>query len=330
MAHPPFRLGPGARVLLADLGVAPADVLRAAGLPGDLLTHTEVTLPPSDYYALFTALDELVTGADLAVAIADALSLESFDAPIFAAMCSPDLRTAADRIAVHKRLCWPLRLDVDHREDGLDLGIVWPATEPPPEVLAGVEVLFWVALARLGTRTRVVPLEVEVPRGSRGVAAWEAWLDCRVRQGAATRVRFSSMDARRPFLTANARMWEFFAPELRQRLAELDANATTGGRVRAALVELLPAGAGTASGVARELGMSTRTLQRRLTAEDATFAGLLADVRENLAHHYLTTSALPIVEIAFLLGYDDPNSFHRAFHQWTGHTPMDVRRSVSA
>jgi len=326
----PFRLSlPFVRVLLADLGVRPADLLRAAELPGDLLNRDEAVLSPPQYYALFDALDQLVGDRDLAISITDKLSPEVFDPPIFAAMCSPNLHVAAERIAIHKRLLGPLRLHVQLDTDGLELEITWPAGDPPPAVLPGVEVAFWVALARLGTRTRVIPEQVVVPAPPRDIAAVEGWLRARVERGDTTLVRFSRLDATRPFLTANAGMWDFFEPELRRRLHDLAGDAALGTKVRAALIELLPAGSGSTQGVARHLGISTRTLQRHLGDEGATFQELLADVREQLAHHYLTQSTLSLTEIAFLLGYDDPNSFHRAFNKWTGHTPLGIRDAAA-
>lgn len=77
------------------------------------------------------------------------------------------------------------------------------------------------------------------------------------------------------------------------------------------------------SAVARNLG--TSTLQRRLAQEDTSFQILLAATREALARHYLRSSQLPISEISFLLGYEDPNSFFRAFSSWTGQTPDAIR-----
>jgi len=322
----PFRLsGPFVRVMLAELGVGAGDLLREAGLPGDLISRDEVVLPPSRYYAFFDALDRLVGDRDLGIAIADKLSPQVFDPPIFAAMCSPNLHTAAERIALHKRLLGPLRLRVALDTDGLDIEISWPAGDPPPSVLPRVEVAVWVALARLGTRTGVVPQRVVVPQPPRDIVAAERWFRTRVERGTTTLVRFSRRDANRGFLTANSGMWEFFEPELRRRLEDHDGDATSASKVRAALIELLPAGSGSTQGVARHLGISTRTLQRRLGEEGLTFQRLLADLRGQLAHHYLTQSSYSLTEIAFLLGYDNPNSFHRAFNQWTGHTPMAVR-----
>ncbi|MBX7447180.1 AraC family transcriptional regulator [Mycolicibacterium sp. 3033] len=317
---------PLVRVVLADLGIRPADVLRVAGLPADLFTRDEALLPPRQYYALFEALDQLVGDRDLAVAIADKLSPEVFDPPIFAALCSPNLQVAAERIAVHKRLLGPLRLRVTADADGLDIEIIWPPGDPVPAVLSRFEVAFWVALARLGTRTLVFPQRVVLPTTQ--VDDLETWCRARIERGDTTLVRFSILDAHRPFLTANAGMWDFFEPELRRRLNDLGDYASLSAKVRAALIELLPAGSGTTQGVAKHLGISTRTLQRRLGEEGATFQKVLADLREELAHHYLTQSSLSLTEIAFLLGYDNANSFHRAFNQWTGRTPLGVREAA--
>ena len=77
--------------------------------------------------------------------------------------------------------------------------------------------------------------------------------------------------------------------------------------------------------VARKLGTSTRTLQRRLKQEGKGFQEILARTREELARHYLKSSNLSGSEISFLLGYDDPNSFFRAFQSWTGTTPEQAR-----
>ncbi|MEM7443942.1 MAG: helix-turn-helix transcriptional regulator, partial [Pseudomonadota bacterium] len=77
--------------------------------------------------------------------------------------------------------------------------------------------------------------------------------------------------------------------------------------------------------VAGRLAISARTLQRRLSEEGTSFQQELNGIREELARHYLTNSHYSSAEISFLLGYDDPNSFIRAFHAWTGQTPERAR-----
>jgi len=77
--------------------------------------------------------------------------------------------------------------------------------------------------------------------------------------------------------------------------------------------------------VAGDLGMSHRTLQRRLTAEDTSFKALLTQVRHEQAREYLADPSLEITEVAFLIGYEDQNSFYRAFRLWEDDTPSNWR-----
>ena len=81
--------------------------------------------------------------------------------------------------------------------------------------------------------------------------------------------------------------------------------------------------------VASRLAMSNRTLHRRLQGEDTTFQRVLNSTREALARHYLSDPRLTAGEISFLLGYEEPSSFYRAFHSWTGDTPERVRAGVA-
>ncbi|MEO1289217.1 MAG: helix-turn-helix transcriptional regulator, partial [Chloroflexota bacterium] len=96
----------------------------------------------------------------------------------------------------------------------------------------------------------------------------------------------------------------------------------------ACLMEILASGQYTMSDVADRLAVSPRTLQRRLQAEDTSFQKELDKLREELARNYLEKSSYSSGQIAFLLGYEDPNSFYRAFRSWTGQTPEVVRAGV--
>lgn len=76
-----------------------------------------------------------------------------------------------------------------------------------------------------------------------------------------------------------------------------------------------------ASVVAHELGLSVRTLQRRIVDEGTTFRGILSEVRKELAREYLSRPGIPLTEVAFLLGFEDTSSFYRAFRAWQKATP---------
>lgn len=323
-----FAVNPGWGVLMADLGIAPANVLRRAGLPGDLFSRGPTALTPQEYFGLWTALEDEAGDPYLPISIGRAISVEVFDPPIFAAVCSPDLSVAACRIAEYKKLIGPTRLLVTQSRSETTLHYVWPKDTTPPAVLATTELVFWVALARLATRAEVHPLRVTLPEPPRDADAYREYFGVTVQKSAQQSVAFSAVDAARPFLTANERMWEFFEPELRKRLSELEVGSSMAERVRGALLELLPLGDASMDAVARKLSVSARTLQRRLQGEGTTFKASLNDTREALARHYLSNSSLSAGEISFLLGYEDPNSFYRAFREWTGQTPKRVRAAA--
>jgi AraC-like DNA-binding protein len=76
--------------------------------------------------------------------------------------------------------------------------------------------------------------------------------------------------------------------------------------------------------------MSERTLRRHLEAEGTAYRTLIDEVRLELARSYLTTSQLPVTEIAGLLGYEDPANFRRAFRRLQGQAPAAYRAAASA
>jgi AraC-like DNA-binding protein len=96
-------------------------------------------------------------------------------------------------------------------------------------------------------------------------------------------------------------------------------------RVIDAVRRCLPQGAPTATGVASALGLSERTLRRRLEAEGNSFGELMTQLRRELALHYLADRELGLIEIALLLGYGEQSSFSAAFKNWMGLPPGEYR-----
>jgi AraC-like DNA-binding protein len=102
------------------------------------------------------------------------------------------------------------------------------------------------------------------------------------------------------------------------------------GRLQRFLVATLPNEACGLSAAARALGMSTRTLQRRLRQQGIVYARLLDEVRRGLSSRYLAEGNLSLGEIAYLLGYSESSAFNRAYRRWTGRTPSADRRRAAA
>jgi AraC-like DNA-binding protein len=114
-------------------------------------------------------------------------------------------------------------------------------------------------------------------------------------------------------------------PQLERALEERRAQSSISEQVKWILKRLLAGSRPEISAVARELGLSDRTLQRRIIDDGATFRQLLLEARQELAHEYLKRPEMDVTEVAFLLGYEDSNSFYRAFRTWEGMTPSQLR-----
>jgi AraC-like DNA-binding protein len=102
-------------------------------------------------------------------------------------------------------------------------------------------------------------------------------------------------------------------------------RATLRSRVEETLTELLPHGRAVATEVARRIGLSTRTLSRKLGEEKTSFPEILDQLRGALAKRYLEDEMLPVSEVAWLLGYRELSSLTHAFKRWTGMTPRQFR-----
>ena len=323
-----FKLPRGLQMLLRDLGLSVDDVLRRSRLPEDLFRQPEVRLTTAEYFRFWDALLATSNDDGLPIRIADAITAEGFDPPLFATLCSPNLMIALERLSQYKRLVCPMVLDVIRDDHGITAEFRWiNTTALPPVSLLNMEATFIVRIARMATREHIQPLRVMSPKLPREPELYERYFGVPVQHHDALRISFSEHDAELPFLTANESMWQIFEPELRKRLSQIEDNATTVDRVRAVLFESLPSGRATINEVASRLALSGRTLQRRLQAEGTNYQTVLNQTREQLARHYLANTHMSCAEISFLLGYEEPNSFSRAFHDWTGESPENARLS---
>jgi AraC-like DNA-binding protein len=100
--------------------------------------------------------------------------------------------------------------------------------------------------------------------------------------------------------------------------------------VENAIVPLLPHGDARLPAVARRLGLSQRTLARRLAAENLSFSDVLENLKVDLGWRYLAENDLSISQVAWLLGYQEVSSLTHAFKRWTGKTPRQARLRMTA
>ncbi len=324
-----FAIQRGWKLLLADMALPVGEVLAWAGLPGDLFSRPDASLSPADFFKLWNGMEQVAGGDELPLRLGRAISVEAFDPPIFASLCAPNLNVALQRLASFKRLIGPMILDVQVSAQGTSADLSCYGYEGHlPRSLAATEMVFFTQLGRLATRKRIVPSRIELVQLPEDTVQLESFFGCRLQSGTRNRITFSPQDALHPFLTEDNGMWESFQPALLKRIKDQDHAAKASDRVYSALLELLPGGRSSIDDVAGKLLTSRRTLQRQLLSEGFAFQDVLNRTRRELAEHYLRQETITSGEVSWLLGFQDGNSFIRAFKGWTGSTPGQYRSAV--
>jgi len=136
-------------------------------------------------------------------------------------------------------------------------------------------------------------------------------------------VKFMPISSADPHL--NDLLLKYCEDAIEHRGAE---RTTLRSSVENAMAPLLPHGKATAVEIARQIGMSHRTLARKLASEGLTFSEISEELKVSLAKHYLGNGDLPISpisQVAWLLGYREISAFTHAFKRWTGMSPSQLR-----
>jgi AraC-like DNA-binding protein len=91
--------------------------------------------------------------------------------------------------------------------------------------------------------------------------------------------------------------------------------------------DALPSGIPFAAEVGKHLGMSTRTLNRRLSEKGTTYRQLVQDTQQEISTELLRNTTETVSEIAFQAGFSEQSAFNRAFKRWTGQSPLEYRKN---
>ena len=180
------------------------------------------------------------------------------------------------------------------------------------------------------TRRKAFPLRVDFMHSRPNVAIdYEAVLGCPVRfQAQWDGVVFSPDALRLPVIGADHKLLRALEGACRRIVGRRPRRQDLVHSVREHVVQHLAKGALSFDAVARHLGMSGKTLERRLSERDTTYRALLDGVRFDLARHYLADTDLRLQQIAYLLGYSEPAPLVRAFRRWADCTPRQFRQKA--
>ncbi len=325
-AKPRYPIAQSMRKLCAILKISPERVMRRAGLPADYLAHERGGVDAQQFFDLWRAAIAEAKRPDMPLFLGKASARGPFISAVFAFSCSPNIDVGLSRLALFKPLVGPIKLSVERAADSLTVsfGSTDPAV-PMPDSMAAFEAVYLLELARIFTCEPIVPLAVELAGQHDCAAVLDEHFGVSALTSRRSALVLSLEDAHRPLISENDELWAYFEESLQRQLRERDQTAAMSERVRGALLEMLPSGQASAEAVCERLRLSKRSLQRRLREEGKSFQGVLDATRSELSLHYLSGDELSVEEISYLLAYRDPNSFYRAFHAWTGMTPMQAR-----
>jgi AraC-like DNA-binding protein len=312
---------------LGEHKVSVPAVLSRAGLPAGFFQQEKISATTAELFALWRAIGQTSTDPAIGLKLGTEPRFERYQPSAIAAVCSRSFRDALQRMARYKKLTCPEEIRVRTSADEASVEFVYlQADELQPDVLVDLGLSWILAIGRRGTDSQIAPLRLELSRSAKNAELLESHFGCRVRfKSSRNALVFRNSDLDRPFVTQNEELLKAIGAQLEAELQEKNAGSDVGDQVKHTLKRSLAGKRPTLQQVARELCTSARTLQRRLTDAKVTFQQLVEETRRELAHQYLKHSTVELNETAFLLGYEDANSFFRAFQGWEGTSPGEWR-----
>jgi AraC-like DNA-binding protein len=286
-----------------------------------------ILVSTEEFFALHRGIAEASNDAAIGLKLGAEERVERYDPIKLAALSASSFRDAIERSSRYKQLTCPEKIRLLERGDECAIKFVWLlANEQEPPLLVDVCFAWILTLGQRGTGRPLRPKKVEFQRALAHRDMYEAHFRCPVEfKATQNALIFSKSDMDLPFVTYNADLLAAVAPQLEAELSEQLAQKTFSEQAKGIVKQLLAGQRPGIQDLARELHLSTRTLQRRLTEQGITFQRVLDETRRELARHYLLHSSRELNETAYLLGYEDANSFFRAFHSWEGMSPGQWR-----
>jgi AraC-like DNA-binding protein len=322
---------------VARLGKPVQPLFELAGLDPAAAPDAERHLAAECYFELWEHALLLVQDASFAVRVGSAFDLEALEAFGFLAMSCETLRDAYERTARVRALYnvgsrWELEISgTEMRMSWLP----WPIEVRSELARRGVneyQVAEMLASIRQMTQRRLVPRRIAFRHAAPRDASVHREL-----LGAAPEfdADFDGFEAELSWLSEpvrgkNAKLRAYFEKQCERARATFAADPAFTGLVRQQLASSMQGGGVGMAEVARSLGTSPRSLHRRLADEGTRFNDLLDEVRRQFAEQYLARPSLAVSEVAYLVGFNDPSAFFKAFRRWTGATPSEYRTSLSA
>ncbi|MFP3977903.1 AraC family transcriptional regulator [Marinobacter sp. KMM 10035] len=315
-----------------SIGADTSELFTKAGLDPAILDSDEGRINGDQFQQFILLLCELTNNPILGLETGDFVQPGSYSVLGYITMSCVTLGEAVARIAPFEKLVGDMGTTALAMEQDC-IKLIWNCNYNDPAVRPQViDNVFasWVNYARwLADDTTASPTGVRLMRQSPGVKFEQAYQErwkCPVQFGADE----DSITLKKELLETRLRQPD---PMLRKtleahaltQLASLDTDTDLTSQVKHSIQKQLMHGITRQDMVAEDLGITSRTLQRKLSQEGVSYQKLLDEVRQKMAEDYLLNSNLSIPDIALRLGYSETTSFHRKFKAVAGKTPGEFR-----
>jgi len=314
-------------------GVDPQALARAAGLPEDALQPLPESLAAEDYLRLLDAGAELTRDAHFGLHVGECVKLGAYSVYGLVLLACRDLGQVFEQTTRYEALAHDLgRSQLTLQDDRAEYA--WISHYPQASrhlvdsVFAGIQTFGrWLAGGQLPPATIAF-----THAGGAGHAEYERVFGALPRFDApANAAHFDAALLALPLPNADISLYPVLqqhAERLLGQRAALCAPPPIVAAVRAAVIRNLAQDRVRLSSIAAGLALSPRTLQRKLAEAGASFQQVLDEARYALARDYLRQDSLSLLDVAFLLGYQEQSAFTHAFKEWSGTNPGAWREEV--
>jgi len=319
-------------VAAAGAGVDASALLQSVGLDPDAKAEPKAMVAASAYYDLLERIADDIDATDLPLRTGASMRCDDYGALGLAFKAAPTLFGSYSRVARYARL-WTSVVTYELKPNGQN---TWFVLHRTGARRLGLRLSNEATLASATAIGREVyqdgaftPLEVHLSHPAPSVIAHhEAYFGCPVFfESDRDAILISADSINRANTLGDAGITQFLKQHLDRELAQITDTNTLQERTRDTIARALSEGLPKMEEVARSLGMSVRSLHRRLANDGMTFRTLTEVTRQELAKGLLSDERYSIAEVAFLTGFSEQSSFNRAFKRWQGDTPATFRKS---
>lgn len=305
-------------------------LLRSVGIAPDSLNDPSHMVADTDYYAFLeklTTVDRNPTTLPLRAGAA--MRCDDYGAFGLAWKSATDLRGSYERAERYARVLTSVSTyEVEKAEEGAFMHL-----HRFGERRLGMRLSNEATIASIASISREVSSKAFTPMAvyfkhsaPESIAGHEAYFGCPVHfESDRDALLVSSKTLQTPNKLGDESISRFFETHLETEISKLEDEISLDRQVRIQVSQSLSEGVPMLSDVAKRLGMSGRTLQRRLSERGYSYQTLVDESRRQLAKRLLRQTDFSLVEVAFMTGFSEQSAFTRAFKRWAGQTPRSFR-----